>query len=231
MLKSTRSIRDSAGRIRRSLRRVAATGAMLCWAALLLQLWLTMQQTVAGGGSMLAGFATYLAYFTILSNILAAITLSVAARPAPAGARGFFRRPSVQSGIALSMLVVGIVYNLLLRGLWEPRGWQLVADVVLHDLMPVVFLGFWFLAVRGAGLEWRDLPRWLLYPVGYFGYAVTRGNITGSYPYPFIDVASLGVGRVLFNALAMLVGFAALGAVLVMIDRLRFEARAASLQA
>ena len=61
---------------------------MLGWAALLLQLWITMERTVAGGGSMLAGFATYFAYFTILTNILAAIVLSVAARPAPAGARG-----------------------------------------------------------------------------------------------------------------------------------------------
>jgi hypothetical protein len=195
---------------------------MLGWAALLLQFWLTMERTVAGGGSMLDGVATYLAYLTILTNILAAITLSVAARPAPAGARGFFRRASVCSGIALSMLVVGIVYNLLLRGLWEPRGWQ---------LMPVVFAGFWLLAVRGAGLEWRDIPRWLVYPVTYFLYAVTRGSLAGVYPYPFIDLASLGPARVLFNAVAMLVGFAALGAVLVMIDRLRFEARAARLQA
>lgn len=204
---------------------------MLGWAALLLQFWLTMQRTVAAGGGMLDGVATYLAYFTILTNILAAVTLSVAARPAPAGARGFVRQASVRSGIALSMLVVGIVYNLLLRGLWQPRGWQLAADVVLHDIMPVVFAGFWLLAVRGAGLEWRDIPRWLVYPVAYFAYAVTRGSVTGAYPYPFIDVASLGPGRVLFNAVAMLVGFAALGAVLVMIDRLRFEARAASLQA
>lgn len=203
---------------------------MLGWAALLLQFWLTMQRTVAGGGTMVDGVATFLAYFTILTNILAAITLSVAARPAPAGARGFFRRASVRSGIALSMLVVGIVYNLLLRGLWEPHGWQLAADVVLHDIMPVVYTGFWLLAVRGAGLEWRDIPRWLVYPVAYFAYAVTRGSVTATYPYPFIDVASLGPGRAVFNAVAMLVGFAALGAVLVMIDRLRFEARAASLQ-
>jgi len=204
---------------------------MLGWAALLLQFWLTMQRTVAGGGTMLDGVATFLAYFTILTNILAAITLSVAARPAPAAARGFFRQASVRSGIALSMLVVGIVYNLVLRGLWEPRGWQLAADVVLHDIMPVVFTGFWLLAVRGAGLEWRDIPRWLVYPVAYFAYAVARGSVSGAYPYPFIDVAILGPGRVVFNAIAMLVGFAALGAVLIMIDRLRFEARAASLQA
>lgn len=231
MLKSSRSIRESAVRTRRSLRRVAALGAMLGWAALLLQLWLTMQVTVAGGGSMLAGFATYLAYFTILTNILAAITLSVASRPGSAGSRGFFRRASVRSGITLSMLVVGIVYNLLLRGLWEPRGLQFVADVVLHDIMPVVFAGFWLLAVRGAGLEWRDLPRWLLYPAAYFACAMLRGSLTGRYPYPFIDVASLGIGRVFFNALAMLVGFAALGSVLIMTDRLRFEAKAASLEA
>lgn len=190
-----------------------------------------MQQTVAGGGSMLAGFGTYLAYFTILTNILAAITLSVAARPAPAAARGFFRRASVRSGITLSMLVTGLIYNLLLRGLWDPRGLQLVADVILHDIMPVVFAGFWLLAVRGAGLEWRDLPRWLIYPAAYFAYAMIRGSVTGSYPYPFIDVAILGIGRVLFNALAMLAGFAALGAVLIMTDRLRFEAKAASLEA
>ena len=54
-------MRDSVDRTRRSLRRVAGVGAILGWAALLLQFWLTMQRSVAAGGSMLDGVATYLA--------------------------------------------------------------------------------------------------------------------------------------------------------------------------
>ncbi|MDQ6646813.1 MAG: hypothetical protein M3Y93_06240, partial [Pseudomonadota bacterium] len=94
----------------------SASAATLGWFALALQLWLTVQLTRSQGGSILAGVWIYLDYFTVLTNGVLATALTVDA----CGARGRFGRGLVQPesviGIAASMLVVGLVYNLALRG-------------------------------------------------------------------------------------------------------------------
>lgn len=46
-----------------------------------------------------------------------------------------------------------------------------------------------------------------MYPGCYFVYALIRGHLLGTYPYPFIDVTALGYGAVLLNALGLLVAF------------------------
>ena len=63
------------------------------------------------------------------------------------------------------------------------------------------------------------LAVWAIYPAVYFAYALWRGSEIGVYAYPFIDVASLGYGQVMLNALAILVGFVALGLLLISLDQ------------
>ena len=48
-----------------------------------------------------------------------------------------------------------------------------------------------------------------------------RGHEIGVYPYPFVDVAQLGYGRVMVNALGVLAGFWGIGLVLLGLDRWR----------
>ncbi|MDQ6646691.1 MAG: Pr6Pr family membrane protein, partial [Pseudomonadota bacterium] len=141
------------------------------------------------------------------------------------GARGRFGRGLVQPesviGIAASMLVVGLVYNLALRGLWHPTGWLRVADELLHVVMPLLALGFWWLATTGRRVGARRLLAWLLYPLGYLAYALARGAIDGRYPYPFLEVTTLGYPRVLVNAIGVASVFALIGGVLFVITRWR----------
>ncbi|MNT84863.1 hypothetical protein D3C72_2249520 [compost metagenome] len=68
-------------------------------------------------------------------------------------------------------------------------------------------------------LHLKHLGVWVLYPLGYFGYALLRGESLGVYPYPFIDVAKLGFAQVVFNALAILLGFVVIGLMLLGLDR------------
>lgn len=107
----------------------------------------------------------------------------------------------------------------MLRQLWQPQGWQLAADVILHDAMPVLFLLYWWLAVPKTGLHWRQLPGWLLYPAGYFLYVLARGALNDWYPYPFVDVSTLGHARVLSNAMMVLLAFVVLGLMLIALAR------------
>ena len=85
------------------------------------------------------------------------------------------------------------MYNLVLRFLWDPQGWQLVADELLHTVIPLLFLLYWFLFVKRRNLYWKDAFLWLIYPFVYLLYVFFRGAITGLYPYPFIDVPALDI--------------------------------------
>jgi hypothetical protein len=48
---------------------------------------------------------------------------------------------------------------------------------------------------------------------------MARGALDGWYPYPFLDVTTLGYPRVLLDACGMLLAFLAIGAVLLALGR------------
>lgn len=197
-----------------------ALGAVV-WAALILQLAITLRASVASGRGLIGGLALYLSFFTILTNALAALTLTWPA-VAPASRPGrFFARPATATGVAAAIAIVGAVYVTLLRHVWDPQGAQLVADVALHYVTPVLFVGFWALSVDTRELARRDLAGMLAYPLAYLGYALARGAVTGEYPYYFIDAARLGYGPVAVNAAGLTVVFTAVAALFIAIGRRR----------
>jgi hypothetical protein len=177
-----------------------AAAALLGWFALALRLWLSIRMSTADGQSVITAIWIFLGFFTILTNLLMAIALSANALGMDDRFGRFFRRPGVITAIAANIALVMLTYNLLLQHLWEPKGWILVADLLVHDVMPVLFLLFWWFAVPKDTLRLRQLGGWLSYPLGYLLYALIRGAITRWYPYPFLDVNALGYPRVLLNA-------------------------------
>jgi hypothetical protein len=197
----------------------AAIAALLGWFALALQLLLSIQLSMANGQGALAGVWTYIGYFTILTNVLAALALTAAARGPSGAASRFLVRPDVHTAIAMSIVIVAAIYNLMLRQLWQPQGWQIVADNILHVLMPALFLLYWWLAVPKATLRWPQIIVWQLYPAVYFAYVLIRGAADHWYPYPFLDVTKLGYPRVLLDACAVLLAFVAVALLLVALGR------------
>lgn len=214
-----------------ALRRFATLSALVGWFALTAQFYLSVQLGIANGNGVLGGIVSYFSYFTILTNLLAAIALTAAALPAstPPLWLAFFRRPGVVTAITASIIVVGSVYFLILRHIWEPQGLQLVADVLLHYAMPPLFFGYWWWAVPKQVLRPAAIPRWLAYPLGYAIYALVLGAFRGRYPYPFVDVTALGYPRVLLNSAVILAVFALLCLGLILLGRLDQRRRAPSL--
>jgi len=206
-------------------RRRLITGlAVLGWAGLAIQLYLILFARLSIGASLLGGLVSFFSYFTILTNTLVATVLTCAVTERECAARRWFLQPWVSSGIAVSIAVVGLAYSILLRHLWHPEGWQFVADELLHDGMPLLFLGYWWRCVPKGTLRLWHLPLWLIYPLVYFIYALLRGHLLGAYAYPFIDVAVLGYPQVLANAGGILVGFVLVGLLVIGLDR-RLSAR------
>jgi hypothetical protein len=197
--------------------------ALVGWFALLLQLQLMIDTSLAKGLTAWTAIARYFSYFTIENNILVALVLTAVALRSSSAAGRFFQNPKVQSAIAAYITIVGVVYHLLLRNVWNPAGWQLVVDNLLHYVMPAAYVLFWLAFVSMFTLQWKDLFAWLIYPLGYCGFTLVRGAITNWYPYPFIDVEKLGYSRVFINILFVFLGFATV--VLIFIAIARFLSR------
>jgi hypothetical protein len=160
----------------------------------------------------------YLGYFTILSNLVIAAGLTSKLLAPRSAAGRFFARPSVATATALYIAVVALVYHGVLARLWHPTGWQKLADLLLHGVVPAAYLLHWALVLPRARLPWRAPLAWLLFPAAYFLYTLLKGPWVG-YPYPFMDAGALGYGVVLLNGLYLLLVFLVLGLALVAIGR------------
>ena len=125
----------------------------------------------------------------------------------------------MQAATAVYIAIVGMVYQLLLRQLWNPQGAQWVADVLLHSVVPVGYVVYWLLFAPRAGLSWKDSVTWLIYPGVYLVYVLARGAVSGIYPYPFVDVNVLGYGGVVARAGLLLLVFLGMGLLVVAVGR------------
>ena len=200
-------------------RRLITSAAVLGWAGLGIQLYLIFFARLSVGASLLGGLVSFFSYFTVITNTLVAVVLTCAVTDRDSAACRWFLQPWVSSGIAVSIAVVGLAYSILLRHLWHPQGWQFIADELLHDVMPLLFLAYWWLCVPKGTLRLIHLPLWLIYPLVYFAYALLRGHLLGAYAYPFIDVALLGYPQVFVNAGGILAGFVLMALLVIGIDR------------
>jgi hypothetical protein len=197
------------------MRVYAAIGAVLGWFALALQLYLMLLKVPAG--QMLGTVITFFSFFTILINILVALVLTVAGFRLGWGQ--WFHLPSVQAGSAVYIAIVGCSYQLLLRHLWNPQGGQWVADILLHSVIPLVYILYWLLFAPRTGLRWKDALTWLICPAVYWVYVLARGALTGIYPYPFVDVTVLGYAGALARAGVFFLVFLGTGLLVVAVGR------------
>ncbi len=154
-------------------RMLAGVGAALGWLALAFQLRLAIGFSLARGFSWRMASSSIFGFFTVLTNILVALVLTIAClRPA---SRGFLARPETRSAVLVYIAMVGIIYSAILRPSWMPSGAQLIADRLLHDVLPPLYLLYWIAFVPKGALRWIDPVYWLCFPVAYFVYILLRG--------------------------------------------------------
>jgi len=163
--------------------------------------------------------SNFLSYFTIISNTLIALAMTVTGF-APRSASGrFVSKPQVVSALALYIIIVALVYNINLRNTWAVSGMLSITDYFIHVFIPVAYLVYWFLYTPKKSLYWKNIAPWLILPLLYLSYSLIRGAITGWYPYPFANVTHLGYRQVLINSAVVTLGFALIGVLLVFINR------------
>ena len=185
--------------------------AMLAWSAVALQLVLTTQLAMERGRSFISGAIQCLSYFTVLTNLLVAVaaTLSLTTRPPP---------NFILSATAVYIFIVGAIYAVFLKSVWHPTGAQLWADAALHEVIPILYIVYWFGFTPKGALPWRAAVWWLIYPALYLVFNLLYGAMTGRYLYWFGDLGTLGPTQVAINAIGILGAFLVTGALLIAID-------------
>jgi len=196
--------------LKSAARAVAALGALLGLFGLGLQYWLLYVDLSANGTSPLDVLWRYYAYFTLLTNTFVTLVFMRAALK-PDSLTGL-NAPRVELMAVTSIMFVCIVYNLLLASRWDPQGWLKVADVIVHNVVPVMFLLFWALRPHGA-LKWTDAVFAAAWPLAYAIYGLSRGALDGFYPYFFIDPTTASYWQIALNLLGLVIAFI-LGALL-----------------
>lgn len=186
----------------------AALVALIAALGLAIQFGVTFQDT----GSPAWALWTLSRFFTIWTNLLVALVFAAIALGRRVPAR-------IIGGLLLSILLVGIVYGLLLRGLQSHAGAGIVANALLHQVTPMAVPLWWMLFAAKGDLRRSDPWMWALYPLAYFTVALVRGAMEDRYPYFFLDIERFGSGRVALNALLIGLCFVVAGHAFLWLDR------------
>ena len=156
--------------------------AALAWFAILLQYYRTVTKP---GAPFIEATVRYFSFFTILTNLLVALALTLPWLAPDTRLGAFFTRPSVRTAILTYIIIVAVIYHYLLAKLWNPQGWHLLADTIEHVVTPALYAIDWVLFVPKGTIRWKSAFVWLVYPLGYAVYSLIHGAVTGFYPYPF----------------------------------------------
>lgn len=184
--------------------------------AVVLQFFLTAPLRMENGNSFPEAVVFFFSFFTILTNIGAILVYAAYFWPKRLP---MMARPASRAAIAVAITVVGLVYAFVLAKIWSPQGLFWLSDMLLHYAAPVIYVLWWLFSGRGGTLSWSDAPRMLIFPVAYLVYAMSRGALTGLYPYPFLDAGALGSGKAFANAGLVAALFFALSLAAVALDR------------
>jgi hypothetical protein len=167
----------------------------------------------------------FFSFFTIESNLAAAVVLLLGAGLSIAGRSSDPHWFAVaRASVTTYMVVTGIVYNLQLRGIELPQGSTLGwSNEVLHVVAPVYLLLDWILAPGRTPLAAKRIWPILVFPILWVVYTLVRGplvvdQVFGTeywYPYPFLNpnTSANGYLSVAFSVvlIAAVIGLVAAG--------------------
>jgi len=207
--------------------------AVLILVAVGAQLWSSVAEAVARERDVATVVANFFSFFTILSNVSSAVVLVLL------GVRFFARGRRVEvDPVALAtalafvstyMIVTGIVYNLLLRGIPlqpETVPWS---NEIMHVWGPLFLLLDVVLGPTRRRLPWTAAFAAAIFPIVWIVYTLLRAPLitnptTGApfwYPYPFLDPNTGGWGSVAVYIVVIAAAIIALAVGVVAIGRAR----------
>lgn len=177
-------------------RNLAILFALICWFAVITQYVLMMENRVT---LPLETTIRFFSFFTILTNILVAFyfTLTVFHHDKP---ERRFNSPGFLTAVAVYITIVGLVYQIVLRSMFKPAGLDFLVNELLHSVIPLIVIGFWYFYENTSSVNYSQIAKWMIYPLVYLIYILSRGSFSDYYPYPFVNVLNIGLQKVLLNS-------------------------------
>jgi hypothetical protein len=182
----------------------------------------------------------FFSFFTIQSNLAAAVTLAIGAvvvlRERGEDPRWF---AVLLTSVATYMVTTGIVYNVLLRGIeLDPGLTQPWSNEVVHAIAPAYLLIDRLIAPGVRALPAKTIGVVVIFPLAWAAYTLLRAPLVtspssgtaGWYPYPFLDprLSDNGYLSVAFYVVLIALVIAAVGLGVLWLSRRRARTSAAA---
>lgn len=139
----------------------------------------------------------YFSYFTIQTSLINIGVLLMTGLHGLRSARDSHNWTTIRAHIVSYAVITGAVYNLLLRDIPVEPGSPVLQqwpNEVTHVWIPLYLVLEWLINPARAHLSWKALSAGMVFPLLWLGFSLTRGQLTGWYPYEFMDPAGpLGV--------------------------------------
>ncbi len=126
----------------------------------------------------------------------------------------------LRGAIILYLCVTCLVNAALLGG-----GEFTYTNIIQHYVVPIMAIFDWLVTERNIQYQWSYLWIWLIYPLAYCFISIIIGSITSFYPYFFVNYPRIGIVMMIVWILILVVIFIAVGALLILVNRKRFEIR------
>lgn len=218
--------------------------AALAFRLIALTLALTGVIRVSGLSSGAPTWNSFL-FYTVQSNVLCIIwlillvvrTVTDLRRGGASGVSTPSARGSGAVMMAITVTMVIYLVVLLPASFQQPGGGFepfTLTDTLVHVVTPCLLILDWVLFVPKGSFRWFDPPLWALIPLAYLVFALVYGGAGGefiagqTYPYHFLDVATLGVGGVVVWVIVLTVAMELVGYLYVAVDRLWGRVRSES---
>ena len=183
--------------------------AAIAWFAVLIQYILMIENRVT---SIFETTIRFFSFFTILTNLLVALYFTFSLLWKKNRSRSVNPKSGTLTAVTVYITIVGLVYQILLRNIWDPKGLQEYVDELLHSVIPIFVIIFWYFYEEKKSIEYKQILKWLIYPIIYLIFILIRGDFSNFYPYPFVDVSTLGLNKVLINSTALMISFSCISA-------------------
>ena len=128
----------------------------------------------------------------------------------------------------MSLLLTAIVYNVMLAPTYEPIESFQPNSVILHIILPIMFVVDWFLFYEPKKLKWFHPLLTIIAPIGYVAFIYIRAAILGYdtknhllYPYFFLDLETQGVAGAVKWIVLLAMAFVVMSYIFLGIDKIR----------
>ena len=156
--------------------------------------------------------------FTTLSNLAVVVfylAYLVAEIRKPGSAEGTVKFGYCKFLITMSIMLTGLVAHFMLRGMFDSMDTIAKAGLtLLHYVVPISTFLDWLLFDVKGNTTWKMPLFATIFPISYVTVSMIMAQfLTGEdkYPYPFLNVDTLGIDAVALNIVFLAAAFLAVG--------------------